>query len=643
MENDKYETINIQFQNFILNYFKKIFDTNYYYYNLNNENNNSINKQAENLCKEEDDDDEMFSEIKFNEENYFEESQTVVDYDYLINEYHWLIQNRKLELHEDNTLENVDIKKIYPYPIFMHMTFEIYTISNKIDNENVSLNKSQHEYDSNFLFSSSPSSPFPLMEELTPEIKTEKSFSITSLQYIFNNLEIINILNKQEDTKQNKKAVIKLICTTLSIPESQLLQQILAYDSSYKEKSSFQGKTSKSLPIHLLTVNYIRNIFEFCGKNIRCLFSDQILDSLRNVRPITNFTLDIIMHHLNNLKQSKSLQVVTIPLLFLDIREGRKLFPNELGTNHTINLEKCNDIYYYIEKKIDSDSYRIPYWLILLYKQYNSETLSSINPSSDFLKIYFHSNDKKINKTKIFNDVKEMIFNVCKRVNQLILLYQLFETRICSSSLVPDHLSSNLNEQEISKISTKSLFSFPKNIPGQFSCPCVYTISLPILNNRIQISKAISFLIDSAFHPFIVTNKTNLFVFRENTGHIFYMKISSLKKNFEQTSPEKQPLELTQIQQQPQQYIVIEIFGLYHPSSEITEQFYQLLESRLSFFTSQVLSTLLYRNPLLKLTLEDVLFLRGSNLPVKNILYSIPASLFYSNEFLNKIKQFSLV
>lgn len=48
------------------------------------------------------------------------------------------------------------------------------------------------------------------------------------------------------------------------------------------------------------------------------------------------------------------------------------------------------------------------------------------------------------------------------------------------------------------------------------------------------------------------------------------------------------------------------------PGPEITVQLYQLLESKLASITLSIISTLLERNPLLRLTQEDVNFIKGS-------------------------------
>jgi hypothetical protein len=117
-----------------------------------------------------------------------------------------------------------------------------------------------------------------------------------------------------------------------------------------------------------------------------------------------------------------------------------------------------------------------------------------------------------------------------------------------------------------------------------------------------------------ALQLFSVTNRTNLFVYPEENGRIFYLQLSLSTKQ--------------EVGAQAQHELLLEVFGLGSPSPEITDQLQQLLRSKLATATLLNISSLLARNPLFKLTLEDVEFIRGPNIsPSKNLFYQIPSFL----------------
>lgn len=62
-----------------------------------------------------------------------------------------------------------------------------------------------------------------------------------------------------------------------------------------------------------------------------------------------------------------------------------------------------------------------------------------------------------------------------------------------------------------------------------------------------------------------------------------------------------------------QSYLIVKVYGIDPPSSEITEQLHKLLEKKLHAITLSIISTLLGRNPQMKLTPADVNFLRPAD------------------------------
>jgi hypothetical protein len=369
-----------------------------------------------------------------------------------------------------------------------------------------------------------------------------------------------------------------------------------------------------NLPLQLL-----KQIMKECEKRVKSLLSEEILDGLLQIRPVTKELLDNVKFHMNLLTRSQNRFNFTIPLYFLDIKQARKLFPYELEHSSLVPLRRLDDIFFYVQNNTETE-YSLPFWLLISY------FASGVSGGTDLVKISFHcSTISPSDRSKLFNDIKEGILNVCKRVNQLLLLKELYETKTCSPLLVPEEHSTNSSHVNVGfEVETgQHLVGKRANfIPGQFSCNKVHCIQFP-LHDRVSLSTAIT-TITTALQLFLVTNRTNLFVYPEENGRIFYLRL------YDSPNPEPQTAVKT---------ILLDVYGLDFPTPQITEQLYQLLKSRLASATLLNISTLLARNPQFKLTSEDLEFIRGpTTTPLKYLFYSLP-SFIHTKQYFIYLKQ----
>jgi hypothetical protein len=68
--------------------------------------------------------------------------------------------------------------------------------------------------------------------------------------------------------------------------------------------------------------------------------------------------------------------------------------------------------------------------------------------------------------------------------------------------------------------------------------------------------------------------------------------------------------------------LLLEVFGVDPPTDEVTHQLYGMLLSRIAHSTVSIVSTLLQRKPLFKLTLADLEIVKPSNsLPSRSIAF----------------------
>ncbi|ORX93034.1 hypothetical protein K493DRAFT_302926 [Basidiobolus meristosporus CBS 931.73] len=174
------------------------------------------------------------------------------------------------------------------------------------------------------------------------------------------------------------------------------------------------------------------------------------------------------------------------------------------------------------------------FWLLLI-------------PQASNLQICFYS--KTITGTErssIIQHARKCVTKVTKRVNRLILLRRLNETRICSKYLVSpdsesdddDSSSNTSSEEEIEPAGAElmdafSIAQFKESRgragkskifkPGEFECPIVYRRSF-LLHWRLKPNQALNTISAMVLHPFSVSNRKNLFVVVKNDS-VFYMKL----------------------------------------------------------------------------------------------------------------------
>ncbi|KAI9478175.1 MAG: hypothetical protein EXX96DRAFT_239123 [Benjaminiella poitrasii] len=172
------------------------------------------------------------------------------------------------------------------------------------------------------------------------------------------------------------------------------------------------------------------------------------------------------------------------------------------------------------------------YWLILI-------------PYEKHIQVYFYSKFQLLGPGfNILKLLKEKLKIIQERTNQLALLNYLQESRICSKYLEApsgnglDTISSDEDEseedretEEIQDIfnTTDSSTETNKFIPGQFSCPLVFTKRFS-LHWRLQPNIALKFLTTDVLRLFTVINRPNMFVI-ERDGSIVYCKI--LEESFD--------------------------------------------------------------------------------------------------------------
>lgn len=172
--------------------------------------------------------------------------------------------------------------------------------------------------------------------------------------------------------------------------------------------------------------------------------------------------------------------------------------------------------------------------------------------------VHFHirhrkTEDEELTQSKaILSTVINIINDICKEVNQTLLLQDLHETRMCNQLLVPEasddiwrrngsdpilaisDTSGKLSREEqnsLSEVHEKYLEANLNFMPGTFDCAVVWVVHFP-LHPRLTSgttgpagkSRGIPAL-RTVLNSFSVNNRKNMFVYQERSGSVFYLRL----------------------------------------------------------------------------------------------------------------------
>nr|XP_018915153.1 PREDICTED: protein SZT2-like [Bemisia tabaci] len=248
---------------------------------------------------------------------------------------------------------------------------------------------------------------------------------------------------------------------------------------------------------------------------------------------------------------------------------------------------------------------------------------------------------------------------VCKTVNQTMLLNNLHDTRICDKLLEPES-SDDVWKQTYSKSyadldvyeNDTYLEATSKFIPGWFSCQVVWETHFT-LHPRLKtgpgkpgLSRGFSAL-RLVLNKFAVTNRKNMFVYQDNSGNVFYLRLHENIGSFSKHSIDFEENSLNSLESvsrsssvsslsrknaeehlyneimrtksgesgdsvslKNEDHITLKVHGISEAGPEVKKELTQVLQNRLDDAVLEVVSVMLARNPMCKLSPEDVHFIQ---------------------------------
>lgn len=189
----------------------------------------------------------------------------------------------------------------------------------------------------------------------------------------------------------------------------------------------------------------------------------------------------------------------------------------------------------------------------------------------------------------VLNSVLEKISISCHRVNQLLLLRRLHQGRSASRFLVTPESDVPDSKKQLYGDERESTFH-----GGYFSCPIVYQTTFELFHryatNPNQVARSLA---ATVLHVFEVSNRKQLFVYKDESGSIFYMRLLAVGGGSEANGQ-----------------LILYVHGLDTPGYSVTSQLRRLLQKRLLVIAVDMLSTVLIKNPHYSWRLADIRFIQ---------------------------------
>ncbi|XP_014480858.1 PREDICTED: protein SZT2-like [Dinoponera quadriceps] len=299
--------------------------------------------------------------------------------------------------------------------------------------------------------------------------------------------------------------------------------------------------------------------------------------------------------------------------------------------------------------ELDKRRNRLPnFWLIL------SVESSDVN-------VYFHCRFLELSSPEVdcYSQIQKMLLAqikaICRRVNQYLLLQSLNDTRICDPLLEPES-SEDYTWRGETGGDIGSLFqNHASASPGMFRCPVIWEEPFnlhPRLKTgpgRSGLSRGITAL-HGVLNRLSVNNRNNMFVYQENNKNVFYLRLheqtndgKSLQNKLSESdeklvvsrsnsvaslsrtkgiandhvlSDDTRPRvrsfgeKESDILNKTGDSIIMMVHGISEAGPEVKRDLVQVLQNRLDDAVLEVLSVMLARNPMCKLTPADVHFIQ---------------------------------
>ncbi|XP_032650252.1 KICSTOR complex protein SZT2 isoform X6 [Chelonoidis abingdonii] len=322
------------------------------------------------------------------------------------------------------------------------------------------------------------------------------------------------------------------------------------------------------------------------------------------------------------------------------------------------------------------------FWLIVKIQQDRVEVYSHTRNLSAEQVVMAESGKEPAGEClRLHQTVVKKIGEICRVVNQRLLLQDLHDSHVCNTLLVAEseediwksetpYNSYRQRAQPTDDYSTEESYQ-PRDylaatmqfMPGHFACPVVWSTLIHVhsrlkMGPNMGVSRAIQAL-RSVLNAFCVVNRKNMFVYQErSTKSVFYLRLSETTHSGKAWEGESiqgcvcHSLALTRSQEpiymedqtgsrssldtascrsadsarpvgQVDRHIQLMVHGVAPAGPEITDELVKVLRRRLDEATLDIITVMLVRN--CKLTPADVEFIQPpGSLPTEVLQFTLP-------------------
>lgn len=329
--------------------------------------------------------------------------------------------------------------------------------------------------------------------------------------------------------------------------------------------------------------------------------SEQMLDKYRYLGydSLTTEDFKVIMR---NLSQSKHF-ILEVPITFYvsrstsmikasdptgvnesDLDHGYQTLLSELAAS---NVTSKSDLESFLVVNDDTPSSILQYWCFVQVKKASGSVIVRVHHP-----LGIEAAEERAEITK------KLVINMVDRTNQRLLLESMYKTRKAPAELFDDkeveESPQSLNDPSLSASSR-----------GMYACPVQYRHEFP-LHRRVSPPQAVRTLHSSILQNFMLSNRSGVSVYRDESNNIYYMNLI-YRKNIGQDDDENSHV------------IELLVYGIAPPGPVITEELVRLLQRKLLQLPLDALSSVLNKNPQYTLLATDMSFINNFSRRLKEI------------------------
>ena len=243
-----------------------------------------------------------------------------------------------------------------------------------------------------------------------------------------------------------------------------------------------------------------------------------------------------------------------------DIVTGMQLLQEELLRFDELRLGRMNDGSFVVFGR-ETDSELLPYWCFLDFANgfVSIETYHPAGPDA---------------ARNLLSSVHAVLMERLHRVNASLILRRLHKHRTASTLMIPRDDIAPVEEDRSGKEEDQPATGF-------FACPVVFRKRFELFHrcatNPEQVARTVE---TSVLHVFSLSNRRRVFVYKDESGNIFYMKLSTTGGGLE-----------------PDGVIDLEVHGIEQPTESVTKQLSRLISKKILSIAVDLLSAVLTKNP----------------------------------------------